>query len=201
MMNARILFGIVCLLIAGCTLQNDRPQNDLQSGTTLTPVTSQRMPMVSTGTLSIGEENAPIHMLLFTNYDCAYCKEFEKTIMPGLQRDFIETGKMRISIIPLPLQKYPKSVERARMLFCGTKTGSGVFVHQQLWNDQSAFPTLATCMQDEAYLQTIESEQRKSIAALQVTLVPTYVIDGKKYTGLPSYADMRGQVEAAIQSN
>lgn len=200
-MNARILFGIACLLIAGCTMQTDISLNDAQSGTTVTPLTSQNMPMVSTGTLSIGEKNAPIHMLLFTNYDCAYCKDFEENIMPRLQKDFIELGKMQISIIPLPLLKYPGSDRNARLLHCGVQIGRGTTVHTNLLNGQTDFPALEKCMKDESYAETILSQERAIITSLNVTLVPTYFINGKRFTGLPEYADIRGQVEAAIQSN
>lgn len=201
MINARILFGIASLLIAGCTMQTDMPLNDAQSGATITPLTSQNMPMVSTGSLSIGEKNAPVHMLLFTNYDCAYCKEFEEKIMSRLQKDFIETGKMQISIIPLPLLKYPNSDRNARLLHCGVQIGRGATVHTNLLNGQTDFPALEQCIQDESYAETILSQERAIITSLNVTLVPTYFINDKRFTGLPEYADIRGQIEAAIQNN
>lgn len=200
-MNTRLLFGIASLLLAGCIPQTDAPLSDAQSGVVVSNLPSITMPALSTGTLMIGQKDAPVHMTLFTNYDCAYCKDFEQTIMPRLQKDFIETGKLHISIISVPLLKYPNSDRNARLLLCGVKEDSGSFIHQQLFNGQSAFPALEACMNDEEFLQTMIGEQQAIIQKLNVSLVPTYFIEETQFTGLPEYADLRGQIEAAIQKN
>lgn len=119
--------------------------------------------------------------------------------MGRLKADFIDTGKVNVQIVVLPLQKYPNSDRNAHTLLCGVKTGSGSDVHGRIFAGQTNFPTLKTCLEDDAYLQSMMAAQYAVIQSLDVTLVPTYFIDGQKFVGLPEYADIRGQVEEAMQ--
>jgi protein-disulfide isomerase len=201
-MNTRVVIGMVTLALAGCVPMEDFQMNNVtESGATVSAVSSapvQTTP-TGTGTLLIGDSDASVTMLLFTNYNCAYCSDFEQVLMPRLQMDFIESGKLNIQIIPLPLQKYPDSDRNARILLCGVRVGSGSDVHRQLFTGRKDFPALKTCLDDDAYLQRVMAEQYETIRSLEVTLVPTYVINGEKFVGLPAYADLRGQIETELR--
>ena len=147
----------------------------------------------------LGQPKAPVSMLLFTNYDCAYCKDFENNLMPRLQTDFIENGKLKVQIIPVMLQKYPDSDKNAHVLLCGIRMGSGADVHRMLFDGQRTFPALETCLNDTDFLQRTMAAQYDVIRSLDVTVIPTYFINEQKFTGLPEYADLRGQITAALR--
>jgi protein-disulfide isomerase len=84
------------------------------------------------------------------------------------------------------------------MLLCGMRVGSGAEVHRQLFTGRRNFPALAECLKDDAFLQREMARHYELITAFDVTLVPTYVINGTKFTGLPAYADLRGQIEQVM---
>ncbi len=44
----------------------------------------------------IGDANAPNTMVLFYDYQCPFCKQFELTVTPKLVDAYVKTGKLRI---------------------------------------------------------------------------------------------------------
>jgi protein-disulfide isomerase len=44
----------------------------------------------------IGEKNAPNTMVLFFDYQCPFCKQFEQTVTPKLVDTYVKTGKLKI---------------------------------------------------------------------------------------------------------
>lgn len=195
---AQPIIACMILSLAACVPTVDMPADETESGASMSAVSTPAV-SVSTGTLLIGRADAPVTMLLFTNYDCAYCRDFEYTLMPRLQTDFIDKGTLNVRVIALPLQKYADSDRNAQLLLCGTRAGSGADVHRQLFADRNDFPALKTCLDDAAYLQREMAAQHALITTLNVTLVPTYVLDGQIFTGLPTYADLRGQIRNALE--
>jgi len=45
---------------------------------------------------SLGSDDAPIKIVEFADFKCPACKHFGENIMPQLQKDFIDTGKVQL---------------------------------------------------------------------------------------------------------
>jgi protein-disulfide isomerase len=48
------------------------------------------------GAAYIGQENAPVVMAYWFDYQCPYCKQEEETVFPTLIKDYVDTGKLKI---------------------------------------------------------------------------------------------------------
>ncbi len=44
----------------------------------------------------IGQDNAPVVMAYWFDYQCPYCKQEEETVFPQLIKDYVDTGKLKI---------------------------------------------------------------------------------------------------------
>jgi protein-disulfide isomerase len=44
----------------------------------------------------IGNPNAPVTMLYWSDYQCPYCKQFETTIFPQIVSNYVSTGKLKV---------------------------------------------------------------------------------------------------------
>lgn len=44
----------------------------------------------------IGDQNAPNTMVLFYDYQCPFCKQFEQGVSPKLVTNYVDTGKLKI---------------------------------------------------------------------------------------------------------
>jgi len=163
---------------------------------------------LSSGAMRIGSSNAPVTLLLFTEYHCEYCREFQKDHFPKLTSDFITPGKLRIETVIFPLEKYPESKNAARALLCSASQNKGLEMHEILFDRIGAeridprFYAEEMELDMEAYDSCIESEEIENILieqknfaeSLEVSLVPTMFINGEKIVGLPFYPDLRGMI-------
>ncbi len=190
------------VLLSGCTAPKVPVQQmpSSMSGTEMsTSSASTSVPATVSGALTLGASNAPVSMLLFMNYNSPYSVDFERVLMPRLDAEFIQPGHLRITIVSVPLQKYPQSDSQAHAVICGVLAGSGADVHRFVFSGRTAFPALADCLENDDVLQNMMAIQHEVIRSLDVSLVPTYFIDGVRYTGLPEFADLRGQINEAMK--
>lgn len=202
---SRSLSGLAMIVLTGCAQlpqmpSQANPSSESGSTSSLASSSAESVPVTVSGALTLGASNAPVSMLLFTNYDCPYCADFERELMPRLNTEFIEPGLLRVTIVPVPLQKYPNSLRNGRHAVCGVLAGSGADVHRALFAGRTSFPALAECLSNDDVLQNMLAIQDQLIRSMEVTLIPSYVIDGAGYTGLPEFADLRGQINAKLNA-
>ncbi len=48
-----------------------------------------------------GKLDAPVHMILFEEFACSACQALNNDILPPIEKEFLNTGKLKITIIPL----------------------------------------------------------------------------------------------------
>src|SRR3989338_6978616 len=144
-----ICIGVV-LLLGACTrlpVANEKPTNEIpaedpkegstQASPPSSPLTGTgALPerLLPTGILEVGQERAPLTLLIFTNHSCRYCLEFEEEYVPRLVEDFVKPGKLRLQISILKLQKYPESVLFLSALVCAAEQGKGFPMHTKLFD-------------------------------------------------------------------
>ncbi len=168
--------------------------------------------LLPTGFIEIGDRDAPVSLMLFTEHHCRYCKEFYSEHFPLLYRDFIEHGTVRLQIGILPLRKYVSSENATLSLICAAVQGKGIPMHELLFElgakDRETQISMANTLELDAnlYSQCLDSpdtartlERMKSFArSLNVTVVPTFFLNGEKSIGLPYYPDLRGMIEVEL---
>ena len=67
------------------------------------------------GSPILGNLNAPVTLIEFTDYECPFCKKFYKNALPQLRKDYIDTGKVRLVVrdFPLPFHKHARPAANA----------------------------------------------------------------------------------------
>lgn len=217
---------LAVLFISACTLPSEQTSQSAQETEsegespaeekTLEPesLTGSTLPerLLSSGLLELGNRDAPHTMLLITEHHCSYCRRFLTEHMPMLEQQFLATGKLRLTIAILPLKKYSGSSEMSVALLCAGKQNRGFSMHRLLFqraaSDRTSFLSYAKELKldEKLYGECLESEeaammvgeQQSWLRSLSVSVVPTYFLDGKKYTGLPYGADLEGQLHEII---
>ncbi len=181
------------------------------SVTTETPPTvtvSERMQ--SGGILQIGSSKAKVSMLLFINYSSEYSQEFHNALVPQLMKDYVETGKIQLGMVPMQFAKYPESNKSTGLLVCATLQGKGRLMNDLLFSKTSpaelqkriadmglSIDQLKDCLGNEPMKKNMDAEA-ELIQSFGITTVPSYSINGDIHTGLPEYADLRAQIEKAL---
>jgi hypothetical protein len=147
-------------------------------------------------------------MTLFINHGSEYSQQFNANLMPQLIHDFVSKGTLRIGIVPLGLKEYPQSDVSASLLLCSAKQGKGRAMNELLFGDATQVQkqigaigldigALQTCMKSDDLRAMLDAETQLA-STYKITLVPSYMLGKRVFTGLPEYADLKGQVNAAI---
>ena len=168
--------------------------------------------LLPNGFLEIGNREAPVTLLVFTEHHCRYCKDFYHEHFLKLHKDFIEPGKLKLQIAILPVKKYLRTEQAAAGLLCAALQGKGIPMHELLLELGAAdtktlmseattleldTKVFAACLEDPETAKLIEL-QASLARSLDVTLVPTFFLNGEKSVGLPYYPDFKGLIEAAL---
>lgn len=213
MRPARFL-PFIAVLLAACTIEAQPTQTGIRSSAEFqlassesssvmseatTPAMQERA--LSGGTLEIGRANAPVQMTLYINHSSPYSKQFAETYLPWLVGDFVTKNDLRISIIPVAFAKYPRSTRDASLLACGTQNGKGYAVNAMLFTQpaDALIPQKLTELGLDPKAIAACVQTTKPTSPADITLVPAYAINGESFTGLPEYADLRGQINAVLK--
>jgi protein-disulfide isomerase len=71
----------------------------------------------------LGRIDAPVVIVEFTDLQCPYCKRFHAQILPVLQREYIDTGKVRFESRDFPLDFHAQALNAAVLARCAADAG------------------------------------------------------------------------------
>jgi protein-disulfide isomerase len=94
-------------------------QQQKQPQTALTaPAAVPEKAIISAGGYSLGQNDAPLTLVEFADYQCPYCKQFHATVFDRLKKNYIDTGKLRFVSRDLPLDMHPDAFRAAQAARC-----------------------------------------------------------------------------------
>lgn len=72
----------------------------------------------------IGDKNAPITMIEFSDYECPFCKRYFDQTFSDIKKDYVDTGKLKIVFRDLPLSFHdPMATTEAIAANCAREQG------------------------------------------------------------------------------
>ena len=88
------------------------------------------------GDRSIGDPNAPVSIIEYASMTCSHCAHFHNTIFADLKKQYIDTGKVRLTMRDFPLDD--TALKAAMMARCAPKENyfnlvEVIFSSQQRW--------------------------------------------------------------------
>jgi protein-disulfide isomerase len=90
-----------------------------------------------------GLASAPITVYEMSDFQCPYCRRHALETFPGLEKDFVETGKVRWVFINLPLTSiHPNAAPAAEFAMCAAKIGKFWPIHDLLFTYQDKWAPL-----------------------------------------------------------
>lgn len=93
---------------------------------------------------SVGDPNAPITVLEASDFQCPYCRDFVEQTLPYLEREYINTGKMRLVFLNLPLpQLHPNATAAHEFAMCAAAQDRFWPVHDLLFRHQQQWARLS----------------------------------------------------------
>ncbi|WP_373864396.1 DsbA family protein [Sporolactobacillus inulinus] len=87
-----ILIAAIMAMVYRSQKQDAQPKEKKQTTRTQTRINYAGQPY-------IGSSNAPVKLVVFSDYRCPYCKQFEEDVVPKLKKEYIDTGKVSLYFI------------------------------------------------------------------------------------------------------
>lgn len=87
----------------------------------------------------VGDPDAPVRLVEFSDFGCGYCRRFHQDVWPVLEREYVETGKVYWKYVPMILGMFPNAVEAAQAGECAGEQGRFREMQDRLFEDQSAW--------------------------------------------------------------
>lgn len=166
----------------------------------------------------MGNPAASTWMLIISDFQCPYCKEYHDDRAPAIAREFVETGKVRVAYIHFPLQIHANAMPAAEASMCAGAQDQFWPYHDRLFetvgawsaspDPAAAFEGIAAalglnlelfrqCMLDDVMLPMIQADhQRASEAGAKST--PTFLIGNMMIPGVAPLDVFRTTINQAL---
>ena len=145
----------------------------------------------------IGNPDAPITIIEFSDFQCPFCARFHIQTLPTIMEEYIEKGDVKLVFRDFPLQSiHPNAVPASVAAECANEQGKFKQMHDILFEKQSEWSNLETVYAIELFNQyseqiNLEQEQFTSClsTAKYVKEIQHDLDDGRTYgiTGTPGF--------------
>lgn len=85
-----------------------------------------------------GDINAPVTIIEFSDFQCPYCGRFFKSTLTEIERDYIQTGKVRYVFRDFPLEFHKQAPKASEAANCAGEQGKYWEMHDKLFENQNA---------------------------------------------------------------
>jgi protein-disulfide isomerase len=127
-----VIVSVVLLASAGALLfvtLRDRPLFR-ESRTFSLPTARQSL----VGASLIGSKEAPVAMIVYSDFQCPFCGKFARDTVPVLRSSFVNTGKLAIVFRHLPIDRiHPNARRAAQAAECAGRQGLFWDIHDTLF--------------------------------------------------------------------
>ena len=158
----------------------------------------------------LGNKNAPLTVVEFTDYQCPFCRQFHVTAYAELKKNYIDTGKLRFFSRDLPLDFHANAMRAAEAARCAADQGKFWQLRDimgadpdklemaNLVEDASGLKmniaAFRTCVESEKYKNAIQTDVMEAMK-IGATGTPTFVmgkstadgVDGEVVLGAMPY--------------
>lgn len=203
-----ITLGLFVGLMFGATALSLRFSNDI----TYTDTTTLDTPSVTIVDPQLGNENAAITVVTYSDYACAGCATVEEILL-----NYFVNHPQDVRIIwkDMPNEtRHSEAVTSAIAARCAGKQGKFWEFNAQLFANQSKLgtdlyqtlaselgldtPTFSSCVNNEDTLPLVERTLSEGLA-LQITATPTLFINNERFTGNLSKSEIESVLNAALK--
>ena len=185
-------------------------------------------PSLSANTLMIGNPDAPLTMIEYTDFKCPECNKFHQAAGKEIRKTYVDTGKMNIIFRPYPVfsedggralggsycanqqAKFPEYHDAMFGYMWSTYYSKGEFdkAIENILTDSvlrtitegigMSYETFASCLEDPATRIAYDTDVAKA-ADDEIQGAPSFVINGKKVTQNQPFTVFQAVIESQLR--
>ncbi len=166
----------------------------------------------------MGKTDAPVTIIEYASMGCSHCADFTAHTLPAIKAKYINTGKAKLIFRELPLES--RSTGIFMLARCVTKERYYPFIetlfgHQEQWLQIADIKSYLlqtsklagltqdqfnACLANQDLLNKVNAGRERALKEFGITGTPTFFINGKKYVGALSLAQMSAIIENELAS-
>lgn len=163
----------------------------------------------------LGDPDAPVTIVEFSDFQCPYCSTFYKESLPQIMANYVDTGKVKIVYRDFPLSGHLQANTAAQAAECVGDENyyafhDWLFENLSSWSgNEGAMEVLITAAQDELGVDIrtcLESGEMADEVNADMTAgrgygvsgTPSFFINGKKLVGAWPYAVFEKVIESEL---
>ncbi|MCH9050854.1 MAG: DsbA family protein [Proteobacteria bacterium] len=172
---------------------------------------------IGTDEFIIGDANAPVTIVEYASLTCPHCANFHVNILPELKKSYIDTGKARLVYRDFPLDRL--ALSGSMMARCAGRERYFGFIDtmyrmQESWRaSKDQLKALArigllggmsqedfdACMKDKAMEDRVMAMRLDGQNEFAIDSTPSFIINGKKYSGVVDFARFEKILEPLLK--
>jgi protein-disulfide isomerase len=165
-----------------------------------------------------GDPEAPVEVIEYASYTCPHCATFHQNVLPQLEEDYIDPGKVHFTYREVYFDKY--GMWASLIARCGgeerffgitdliydaqsdwARAGSDVAVANELRRIARLAglgeEQVEACLSDADKLRSLVAWYQENATEHGIQSTPSFVIDGETYSNM-SYAEFSEILDAAL---
>jgi protein-disulfide isomerase/plastocyanin len=161
-----------------------------------------------------GDENAPVTIIEFSDYQCPFCGRFYEETLPQLEEQYIATGKVKLVHRDFPLESiHPEARPAAEAAECAGDQGKYYEMHDKLYENQQSLSAdnyklwaeeigldmdqFNDCVESNKHAEEVSADLADGSAA-GVTGTPGFFINGQLLSGAQPFSVFQQIIEAEL---
>lgn len=207
---------LLALSLAGCG----------QSGSTLSRVTGGTTVELKPTDMVHGSKDASVTIIEYASMTCPHCAAFQKDVIPLINKDYVDTGKVKVVFREYPLDGAARMASAVARCLPGDQFFSFIdllFKNQMNWikdfdgngtlNKEDILEGLTqmgriagmsadqvkTCADDMKNLALVDGNWMEGQTKFNVNSTPTFIINGESHAGEISYADLQKILDPLVK--
>lgn len=169
----------------------------------------------------LGEENAPVTIVEFSDYQCPYCASFYNEAYQQIKEKYVNTGKVKLVFRDFPLGFHKGAMPAAIAAECVRDQlgNEGYFeMHNKIFENQKILSStdvggelkklaaglgveeteFATCLDKEKYKSEVEADIKDG-KQFGISGTPSFLINGRLLQGAYPFSEFEKMIEEELQ--
>jgi protein-disulfide isomerase len=138
-----------------------------------------------------GQPNATLAIIEYADFECPFCRRFERDVYPRIRDNYIDTGKVKYFHRDMPLPFHEGAMPAARAAHCASEQGKFWEMHDSLLGDAASLGAadidaragklglnvskLDECISSDRFADIIQRSVAEA-TQMQISGTPTFII-------------------------
>jgi len=163
----------------------------------------------------LGDENAPVTIIEFSDYECPFCARFYSQTLNQIKSKYIDTGKVKFVYRDFPLAFHPQAEPSAIAANCAGMQGKYFEFHDKIfdnggaagrgsadykrWAQELSLDVAAweSCLNDPQQKLEIQKDMQDG-AAVGIRGTPGFIINGQLVSGAQPFSVFEQIIESQL---